>query len=187
MAKLKNDKHEAFCQFYVTQTKKRKLYDRAQAYIDAGYKPKTKEAAYNSACRLLDNVGVHARIEELKAKAIEKLELDRLKMLLIDKNIIEDKMSNYVEFGTKSKFDPITMKTTVNEYFTLKNSDEIDTSHIEELQYSKKFGIKIKTRNKDNATRRILDFIAAAEERERQSQDNAPIYIVNDLPEDDDE
>lgn len=59
MAKLKNPKHEMFCQEYMIDL------NQTQAYIRAGYSPREAESA---AARLSANVKVRARINELKAE-----------------------------------------------------------------------------------------------------------------------
>ena len=59
MAALKNVKHEAFCLHYS------KTGNATEAYKKAGYKPKTEEAAYSNANRLIKNDKVQARLAEL--------------------------------------------------------------------------------------------------------------------------
>ena len=54
-----NVKQEAFCLHYA------KTGDAAAAYIEAGYKAKTKGAVYANANRLLKNDKVQARLKEL--------------------------------------------------------------------------------------------------------------------------
>jgi len=68
MAILSNSKHEAFCQEYV-----RNKQNAKQAYIKAGYGI-DGNSAEASASRLLSNVKVSERIEELK-KQTEQAEL----------------------------------------------------------------------------------------------------------------
>ncbi len=58
-----NRKQEIFCEEFV------KSGNAAEAYKRAGYKATSARSAANSASRLLDNVGICSRIEELRAKA----------------------------------------------------------------------------------------------------------------------
>lgn len=62
MAELKNEQHERFCQEYMIDL------NQTQAYIRAGYKPKRKESAGESASRLSKNVNIRARIDELMSE-----------------------------------------------------------------------------------------------------------------------
>ncbi|MCK9327404.1 MAG: terminase small subunit [Bacteroidales bacterium] len=66
MAKLKNDRQERFCQEYIIDLK------GTQAAIRAGYSPKT---ANEQASRLLANVNVQARYQELIEKRSERTEI----------------------------------------------------------------------------------------------------------------
>lgn len=73
MPVLKNARHEAFAQALA------KGMSRDAAYAEAGYKPH-RQAAH----RLLTNVDVRARVDELQGAAAEKAEwtaADRLRML----------------------------------------------------------------------------------------------------------
>lgn len=65
MAEL-NDKQERFCQEYIIDLK------IGEAAIRAGYSEKT---AYSIGSRLLKNVKIASRIEELQKKVTDKLEL----------------------------------------------------------------------------------------------------------------
>lgn len=66
MAKLKNVKHERFCQEYC------KSHNVTQSYIKAGYSKKTAQAASS---RLLSQVIIEHRIEELEERVSKKLEI----------------------------------------------------------------------------------------------------------------
>ena len=57
--RLKNSKHEAFCQEYS------KRGNATDAYMRAGYKTKSANVAKSAASRLLTDVNVRARIKEL--------------------------------------------------------------------------------------------------------------------------
>jgi len=76
--RLKNARHEAFCQHYAG-----KCWGNAtQAYLQAGYAPKTRGTAAALACRLLkDGNGVRARVDQLREEAIFELGADRTRIL----------------------------------------------------------------------------------------------------------
>jgi len=61
-----NDKQEMFCKEYLIDL------NQVQAYIRAGYKPKTADA---NASRLMDKAKIKARIAELKNARANKLEI----------------------------------------------------------------------------------------------------------------
>lgn len=65
MSPLPNAKHEAFARAIVEGNSQR------EAYRAAGYKPRTDGAADASACQLLSQPKVAARVEELKAAAAD--------------------------------------------------------------------------------------------------------------------
>lgn len=68
MAKLKNQQHEHFAQLYVANGR-----NATQAAIKAKYSEKT---AYSQGQRLLKNVEVKNRINQLSEKHCDKLEVD---------------------------------------------------------------------------------------------------------------
>lgn len=68
MGKLNNPKHERFCLEYL------KDMNATRAYVRAGYKD--SKAAESSACMLLKNPKVAARVRELQKEADEALKLE---------------------------------------------------------------------------------------------------------------
>lgn len=68
MAKLKNEKHERFCNEYI------KDLNATQSYMRT-YKVKKEETAKAAAARLLTNVNVQARIREIMARREKRTEI----------------------------------------------------------------------------------------------------------------
>ena len=79
MAALQNLQHEKFVQELVRGK------GQGEAYLAAGYKAKSVAVASAAATRLLKDVKVQARLEELKAQAVERTVLT--KQWVIDKLI----------------------------------------------------------------------------------------------------
>jgi len=77
---LKNAKHEAFCQEYVSNKQ-----NATQAYKHSGYKTKNDGTAKANACRLLTNDNIQNRIKELQ-KETETKELITREQLINDIN-----------------------------------------------------------------------------------------------------
>ena len=69
---LKNKKHELFCREYIVD------HNATQAYKRAGY---TGKGAEVSACKLLRNPNVSARVAELSAEACEKADISASRVL----------------------------------------------------------------------------------------------------------
>lgn len=71
MPALENSRQEAFVQALI------KGASQTDAYIAAGYKSKTPEAAAANAARLITNDKVASRLKELRAKVEERVIVDR--------------------------------------------------------------------------------------------------------------
>ena len=137
MGKLKNAKHERFCQEYIIDL------NATQAYIRVGYSEKGAETASS---RLLTNVKVQQRIAELKGKVGEKLEVKQ-----------EDVARELMRLGYSN------VKSFINEDGSIKNihdlPDEI-TAAVSSVKHkiiktltdgSKVFDLEIKFHSKERA------------------------------------
>ena len=184
MAKLKNKRQELFCQNYVTEINGT-LFNGCGSAIKAGYSKKT---AASQASRLLTNVNIKQRINELKAGAIEKLELNQLLALTKLKHIITDDISNYMSWKTieVEYINPLTGQTMVGHVLDqeLVDSTTIDTWNVSEAGKTKD-GFKIKLHCKDKAVNKLMDYLKMFDP-EDVNKTMAPVVIVNDLPESED-
>lgn len=154
---LKNKNHELFCRYYVTRLNG-KIYNGNQAAIKAGYSKKT---ARTQASKLLTNPNIKQRIDELKEKALKTLELDQLFLLDSLKKIITDDIKNYLSFGMEEveywtesgqvKSDQMVVK--------LKNSDDIDTSNINQIKLNEKGAFEFKLNDKLKAFKELREYL----------------------------
>jgi phage terminase small subunit len=85
-----NDKQEKFCQLYF------KTNNATQSYLAAGYKvsPKVAESA---ASRLLSNVKVQKRIQQLRARAAKRFEISMDKLIEANARLAFASLKNSVE------------------------------------------------------------------------------------------
>lgn len=146
MGKLKNARYELFSQYYVTELNG-KLYNATQAAISAGYKIKT---AYSQGSRLLKKVEVRERIEELKEDALKALEIDKLWLLQKYKKIVDDKLSNYLQYEGDERG---------NMRINLKDSDNIDTWNISEIKIGKDGQFSFKLNDKKAAMQKLGEYM----------------------------
>lgn len=161
MGKLKNPRQELFCQYYVTEING-KLYNATGAAIKAKYSEKT---ARQIASKLLTNVNIKNRIEELRNEAIEKIGIDRLYMLNKYKKIIEGRLSDYMEWKTVKKKGPYGEYTELEVEF--KDSKDVDDWNITEFTKTKD-GFKFKTHCKDKAMAKLSEFMKLFETQEER-------------------
>lgn len=179
MAKLKNMRHELFCQYYVTELNG-KLYNGTESVIKAGYSEKT---AHVQASRLLKNVKVRARINELKQEVIENLQLDKLYALNKYKKIVEDDITNYLNFDTKT-FEVTNEQGEKEERtyidLTVKDSNQIDTWNIQEVSKGKDGQFRLKLHSKEKALEKISEYLKLFEEKDKDK--SPPVIVVNTLP-----
>lgn len=184
MSVLKNKRQEAFCQNYVTEVNGT-LFNGSGSAVLAGYSKKT---AASQASRLLTNVNIKQRINELKAGAIEKLELNQLLALTKLKNIITDDISNYMSWKSieVEYINPINGEKMVGHVLDQKlvDSTTINTWNVAEAGKTKE-GFKIKLHCKDKAVNKLMDYLKMFEPEDPKNN-IAPVVIVNDLPESED-
>lgn len=88
---LDNHRHETFCQLYAGEC----FGFASKAYQGAGYKPKTEETARSEASRLLTNVNVWTRIQELREIRKKELAIDSTRILELRLQIAYDKLSKH--------------------------------------------------------------------------------------------
>lgn len=136
MAKLKNDKHEAFCLEYMKDS------NRTQSAIRAGYSEKTAES---QGSRLLRNDKVRARIDELQAEARERnrITLDEVVKFLAD--VVRSDVNDYVEGGPFG--------------ITLRDLDEIPPEKrrlIQKVSFKKGSGTDFELPKKLDAAEKIM-------------------------------
>jgi phage terminase small subunit len=81
MEKLKNAKHERFCQEFVVDL------NATQAYIRAGY---SENGAAQSAATLLRNPKISARIAEIQARIMQRLEITQETVVRDIADIVEE-------------------------------------------------------------------------------------------------
>ena len=97
MARTLTDKQEAFCREYVVD------YNATQAAIRAGYSTKT---ANEQASRLLANVNIEKRVEQLKSNILEKVEIRAEDVAKSDKDVVEvtwEELHNWDGFVAMAK------------------------------------------------------------------------------------
>lgn len=124
MGKLKNAKHELFCQKYITRLNG-KIYNGTHAAIAAGYSERTARV---QASKLLTNPNIKQRIEELKQKAMERIKKDQYLALDLIVKAATDDVGNYLHYyHDKNGYIKVDMK----------DSDTIDTSNIQEVKIGK--------------------------------------------------
>lgn len=135
MAKLKNKRHELFCQEYLVDL------NGAQAYLRVGYKTSPEIAARN-ASRLLINVDIQNRISELMGEREKRTEITSDRVLKELAHIAFDDIGNYLSFKTNTE-----KQIEVD----IKDSTTIDTRNIAEISIGKDGQFKFKLYCKDNA------------------------------------
>lgn len=135
MAKLKNKKHELFCQEYLIDL------NATQAYLRVGYKVSADIARVN-ASQLLTNPNIQTRIDELMNERSNRVEITADKVLQELAHIAFDDISNYLSFKMDDE-----KQIVVN----IKDSETIDTRNISEVSLGKDGQFKFKLYCKDNA------------------------------------
>lgn len=181
MAKLKNTRHEAFCHAYCTELNGR-LYNGTHAAIKAGYSEKT---AAQQASRLLKDVKIKTRIDELKSEYLNKLEIDALWVLGKYKKIIEDDISNYLSYGSKEIYyeNEDGEKDSYHKVdIDLKDSETVDTWNVSEISIGKDGQFKFKLHCKDKALAKMgeyLELFRGAKEIEEETPDDGFIEALN--------
>lgn len=88
-----NPKQQRFCEEYVVD------FNATRAAIDAGYSPKT---ARSQGQRLLTNVDVAARVEELREKLAERTEVTAERVRREFGRVAFTDMADFVEWGQNS-------------------------------------------------------------------------------------
>lgn len=176
MAKLNNDRHELFCQYYVTEING-KLYNKTQSAIKAGFSEKT---ASSQASRLLKNVNIRRRIEEIKKEVLDQLEIDKLYVLKKYKKIVDDDISNYLKFRPIAyEFYNILTEQEEERHdidIEIADSENIDTWNISEISKGKDGQFKFKLHCKDKALSKIAEYMDLFK-TESEDSDN----VLNDL------
>lgn len=146
--KLKNERHERFCNEYIIDL------NGTQAAIRAGYSEKT--AAAQSA-RLLRNVNIQNRISELQAERSKRTEITQDMVLKELAHIAFDDIGNYLEFKTEQV--PVkVLDMILTEYRTivdLKDSKGINTKNIQEVSIGKDGQFKFKLYNRMDALKAL--------------------------------
>ena len=90
---LKNDRHERFCQLYAGQF----FGNASKAYKESGYSPKTQNAADADSSRLVRHDKVYARVSFLRAEAMKQLPIDRMKILEIRLQCMNDIAASWTD------------------------------------------------------------------------------------------
>lgn len=158
MAKLKNARHELFCQYYVTELKGR-IYNATQSAIKAKYSEKT---AAQQASRLLRNVKIKQRIDELKENALKALEIDQLWLLQKYKKAINGNLSNYFKYFTKDgKFE-----------MEILDSDDVDLWNMVEFKIGKDGQVSFKIIDKLKAMQKMGEYMALFNSKEEDSDND---------------
>lgn len=85
--KIKNPRHEAFCQAYAGPA----WGNAAEAYRRAGYRAKNPQVAANSGLKLLGIAGISERVKFLRSNLEEALRVDRMELAQIRLEIARDK------------------------------------------------------------------------------------------------
>lgn len=158
MGRLKNARHELFCQYYVTELNG-KLYNATQAAIKAKFSEKT---AAQQASRLLRNVKIRSRIDELKEDALKALEIDKLWLLQRYKKIVDDKIDNYLQFEGDERG---------NIKINMKNSADIDTWNISEIKVGKDGQFSFKLNDKKAAMQKIGEYMTLFSNKDEEESD----------------
>lgn len=146
MGKLKNARHELFCQKYITRLNG-KIYNGTQAAIAADYSEKT---AHSIASRLLKNVKIQERIEELKQAAMNRIQKDQYLALDLIIKAATDDIGEYLRFYQDEHG---------NIKVDIKDSDTIDTSNIQEVKIGKDGQFSFKLANKDKAREELARYV----------------------------
>ncbi|WRQ13080.1 terminase small subunit [Vibrio phage vB_VpM-pA2SJ1] len=137
-----------------------------QAYIDAGYKPKTDNAADVAANKLIRNVKVAAFIDSVRKPAAEKAAesaiASREEVLRFLTCAIRTKVTDIAEFDERTLGeDPETGEEIKQSYWKLKGSKDLTpqaATVIEEVS-SGKFGLKFKMVSKQQAAKQLADMM----------------------------
>jgi phage terminase small subunit len=139
MPKLKNPKHEIFCQEYVAR------FNGTQAAIKAGFSPKTAD---QQASRLLTKVKIKERVEELKVKREKRLEVTADKVIK--------------EIARIAFFDTAKLYDENGNLLDIQDLDE-DSAHaiagIEFTSYGKDDNLKQVTKYRVNDKARMLELL----------------------------
>lgn len=94
---LDNDRWEKFAQAYAVDPT-----NAVAAYRAAGYKPTTVQSAATAAGRLLKNVDIQARIDELTREAREQAERNSIADIVEIRQRVTQVLRGQCEFDTKS-------------------------------------------------------------------------------------
>ncbi|RYI25187.1 terminase small subunit [Bacillus infantis] len=133
------EKEKLFCMHYLRH------FNATKAYRDAGYSPTKfdKQAAHI----MLKKPRIAEYIKELKTELFAETYMDNKDILqkLID--IAFSDITDYVNFGTKTKVNEKGEEYTVN-YLEFKDSEHVDGSVIEYITSGKAPSLKLSDRNK---------------------------------------
>lgn len=179
MAKLKNKKHELFCQEYLIDLNATKAAERA------GYSAKT---ANEQGARLLANVSVQSRISELMTKREKRTEITQDRVLQEYAKIGFSDIKNFVEFKTAKSVvgqdndgeDIIDWRIVL----AVKDSKEVDGILISEVSIAKDGTFKFKLHDKMNALEKMGKHLNMWDKSSEQNKPNAlgeEVTIVDDL------
>lgn len=146
MGRLKNAKHELFCQKYITRLNGR-IYNGTHAAIAAGYSAKT---ARTQASKLLTITNINERIEELKQKAMNRIQKDQYTALDLIVKAATDDIKNYMRFYEDERG---------NIKISIKDSDTIDTSNIQEVKIGKDGQFSFKMSSKEKAREELSRYV----------------------------
>lgn len=165
MGKLKNERQEMFCQYYITEIDG-KIYNATKAAQKAGYSMKT---AYSQGHRLTQMPYIQERIEELKADALASIGMDQLYYLTKIKKIIEDDIRNYLSFRMSETAEEL-MNGDI--HIEIKNSADIDTWNVSEIKKGKDGQFTFKLHDKQKALSDLREYmkIGTAEKGEESEE-----------------
>ena len=171
MGQLKNNRHEMFCQYYITELNG-KLYNATIAAQKAGFSKKT---AYSIGHRLLSRDDIQERIAELKEDAMKRIGIDQLYILQKYKKIIDDDIRNYLSFKSIAEeyIDFVTgepgVKHTID--IEIKASADIDTWNVAEVSVGKDGQFKFKLHDKQKALNDLREYAKMAVDEVQDEQD----------------
>jgi len=136
MSKKLTDKQERFCIEYVID------FNATQAAIRSGYSEKT---ANEQSSRLLVNVNIQNKIQELKSKAVEKLDITHTDLLRELKNWAYSDITETISLTpSEVKELPIEIRRLVTKYkHTKTNIEGVETEVIELHFVSKEKAIEM--------------------------------------------